>query len=57
MKTTIGNILFSVGIAMIFAVTIRAIADLLKAKTFNVWVVIFALGCILLSIGMGLRKK
>ncbi len=57
MKTIIGNIFYALGIAMIFAVTIRAIADMLHTKPFNFWVAIFALGCILLSIGIGLRKK
>lgn len=57
MKIKIGNVLYALGIAMIFAVTIRAIADMLQTKPFNLWVAIFALGCILLSIGIGLRKK
>ena len=57
MKMKIGNVFYALGIAMIFAATIRAIADMLQTEPFNFWVAILALGCILLSIGIGLRKK
>lgn len=57
MKKNIGRGLLYFGIALIFATTIRALADMLQADEFNPWSAILAAGLIFISIGIGLKKK
>ncbi|MFQ6113135.1 MAG: hypothetical protein ACE5NG_03485 [bacterium] len=56
MKQKIGTCLLYSGAALVAAAAIRAVADLLQAEPFDPWSAVLALGCILMSIGLGVRR-
>jgi len=53
----VGKALLYTGIAMIVASIIRATIVLLRADPFDPWSLVFAVGCILASIGLGVTKS
>jgi hypothetical protein len=44
------------GVALIAATALRAILDLLQTRPTDPWVFVFAVGCIAVSIGLGLTR-
>ena len=50
----IGKGLLYTGIALISASALRGLMSLIQADRFDPWSVVLALGCILVSIGVGL---
>lgn len=50
----IGRAILYTGLAMIVAAALRAILDLLRFETIDVWSIVLAVGCIMASIGLGL---
>jgi len=53
----VGKALLYTGIALIVASLIRATIYLLRADPFDLWSLVFAAGCILASIGLGVTKS
>ncbi len=56
MRESIGRGLLFFGAALVAATVIRATADLLQADPFDPWSAVLATGCVLMSIGLGLRR-
>lgn len=57
MKYNLGKGMLFSGLALVVATAIRALADLMQADRFDPWSVILAVGCVSMSIGLGLLKK
>lgn len=52
----IGKIFLFTGLALITATALRAIFDLLQARPVDPWAFVFAIGCIAVSIELGLTR-
>lgn len=57
MKQSVGRGLLFFGFALVVATAFRALANLLQADPFDPWSVVLAVGCISMSIGLGLLKQ
>jgi len=53
----IGKAFLYFGLAMIVAAAVKASLDMLRADPFDPWSAVLAVGCILVSIGIGLTKS
>jgi hypothetical protein len=53
----IGKASLYFGLAMIVAAAVKASLDMLRADPFDPWSAVLAVGCILVSIGIGLTKS
>jgi hypothetical protein len=53
----VGKTFLFVGIAMVVAAAVKATLDMLRAETFDVWSAVLAVGCIFVSIGLGITKS
>ena len=50
----IGKAFLYSGVALIGASALRGLVDLLQADVFDPWSIVLAVGCILVSVGLGL---
>jgi hypothetical protein len=51
-----GKGLFYFGLALVSAAAVKATVEMLRADPFDPWSVVLAVGCILVSVGIGLTK-
>jgi uncharacterized membrane protein HdeD (DUF308 family) len=54
MKRRLSRTLFLLGFALVAASAVRAVTVLIQADPFDPWALVLVLGCLLLTIGMGL---
>ena len=53
----VGKAFLYLGLAMVVAAAVKASVDMLRADHFDPWSAVLAVGCILVSIGIGLTKS
>jgi uncharacterized membrane protein HdeD (DUF308 family) len=54
MKRRMSRTLFLLGFALVAAAAVRAVTVLIQAGPFDPWALVLVLGCLSLTIGMGL---
>lgn len=53
----VGKAVLYFGLAMIIAAVVKATVEMLRTDPFDPWSAVLAVGCILVSIGLGLTKS